>query len=101
MKIRRSIPEDEKSPYNKPEGIINSMQIPQGAIFNTAHFEMNGNTEVVVDGSKGILQYDENIIKINTGKMITIFYGRNLTIKCLTPDSLVVEGFITSIEFVK
>lgn len=91
----------EKKAYNKAQDIINSMQIPQGAVFNTAHFEINGNTEVIVDGSKGILTYDENMIKVNTGKMVTTFLGRGLTIKCLTPDSLVVQGFITSIEFIK
>ena len=46
--------------------------------------------------------------KIRTkGKMIkgkkekfTKFLGRRLNIKCLTPDSLVIEGIITSIEFI-
>ena len=67
---------------------------------NCAHFEMNSNREVSIEGCKGILQYDENIIRINTGKMVTSFLGRNLSIKCLTPDSLIVQGFITSIEFI-
>ena len=101
MNRKRLTHKGEQKAYNKAQNIINSMQIPQGAVFNTTHFEINGNTEVVVDGSKGILAYDENMIKINAGKMITTFFGRGLTIKCLTPDSLVVQGFITSIEFIK
>ena len=76
-----------------------SMQLPIGALPNFTHFEMNSNREVVVEGCRGILQYDENIIKVNMDKMITAFYGRNLSIKCLSADSLIVEGFITSIEF--
>lgn len=80
--------------------IASKMQMPTGAMPNCTHFEMNSNREVSIEGCKSILQYDENIIRINTGKMVTSFLGRNLSIKCLTPDSLVVQGFITSIEFI-
>ena len=76
-----------------------SMQLPIGALPNFTHYEMNSNREVIIEGCNGILQYDENIIKVNMDKMITSFYGRNLSIKCLSSDSLIVEGFITSIEF--
>ena len=84
----------------KLQSVVSKMQMPAGAVPNCTHFEMNSNREVIIEGCKGILQYDENIIRINTGKMETSFLGRNLSIKCLTPDSLVVEGFIKSIEFV-
>ena len=85
---------------NKAQKLVGAMQLPAGAFFNTAHFEMNSNREVIVEGCRGILEYDENIVKINAGKMITTFIGRDLAIKCLTPDSLVIEGFIVSVEFV-
>ena len=78
---------------------MKSLQLPIGALNSCPHFEMNGNREIIIEGSKGILQYDESVIKINMGNMITSFYGRNLTIKCFTTESLIIEGFIVSIEF--
>ena len=66
---------------------------------NCTHLEINGNNEVIVEGCKSIVEYDENIIKISTKKMFIQFLGRNLRIKCLNTDSLVIQGFITSIEF--
>lgn len=63
------------------------------------HMEINGNTEAVVDGCSGILEYDTDVVRIRTGKMSIRFEGRNLTIKCLTSDSLVVTGFLTGISF--
>ncbi|MDR1467053.1 MAG: YabP/YqfC family sporulation protein [Oscillospiraceae bacterium] len=75
------------------------MQLPPGLLPNVPHIEMNGNREIVVEGSKGVLDYDENIVRIDIGKMIMIFSGRNLNLKCLTQDSLIVEGFVTTIEF--
>ncbi|MDQ5983717.1 MAG: YabP/YqfC family sporulation protein [Eubacteriales bacterium SKADARSKE-1] len=80
--------------------IVSSTQLPLGSSLDSAHFEVNSNSEVIIEGCKGILQYDENIIKVNMGKMITAFCGRKLSVKCLNTDSLIVTGFITSIEFI-
>lgn len=91
---------NRRSEGQKLQSVVSKMQVPVSAMTNCAHFEMNSNREVAIEGCRGILQYDENMIRLNTGKMVTSFCGRNLAIRCLTPDSLIVEGFITSIEFI-
>lgn len=64
-----------------------------------AHMEINGNSEAVVDGCSGVLEYDDNVVRIiSRGKTIR-FTGRGLMIRCLTADSLVVTGYLTGIEF--
>ncbi|MCI1966706.1 MAG: YabP/YqfC family sporulation protein [Oscillospiraceae bacterium] len=63
------------------------------------HIELNGNTEAIVDGCGGVLEYDTDVVRIRTGKLIVRFTGRDLVIKCLTADSLVVTGYFTGIEF--
>ena len=63
------------------------------------HMEINGNTEVIVEGCSGVLEYGIDVVRIKTGRLIVRFTGRGLIIKCLTADSLVVTGFITGIEF--
>ena len=70
-----------------------------GVMLNPVRIEIRGNREAVVEGCKSILHYDENIVKVNMNKMIVSFFGRNMEIKCLTSDSLVIRGFITSIEY--
>ncbi len=59
-----------------------------------------GNKEVIFEGSRGIVEYNENSIKINTGKYIVAFSGRGLHIRCMNEFSLVIAGFITSIEYI-
>lgn len=63
------------------------------------HMEINGNTEAVVEGCGGVLEYSEESVRIRSGKMIVRFVGRGLTIKCLTADALVINGFLTGIEY--
>lgn len=91
---------DKNSGENNFKSIKNTINIPECALPDFSHFEMNSNKEVIIEGSRGILQYDENIIRVNMGKMIAAFFGRNLSLKCLDSDSLVIVGFITSIEFI-
>lgn len=62
--------------------------------------EMLGNRRVTIEGSTGVLRYESENIKINTSKMVLSFCGRNLTVKCISGSCVVIEGFITSIEFV-
>ena len=62
--------------------------------------EFSGNRQVTIEGSTGVLQYESNIIKINTKVMVIAFHGRNLNLKCISPLTVIVEGFITNTEFI-
>ena len=70
-----------------------------GVMLDPVNIEIKGNREATIEGLKSIAQYDENMIKINMNKMAISFFGRNLEIKCLSADALVIKGFITSIEY--
>lgn len=63
--------------------------------------QFSSNREVTVDGCRGILEYCTESIRINTGKLIVAFNGRGLNIKCMTETSVVVCGYITSVEFLR
>ena len=54
---------------------------------------------MTVEGCKGVLEYDEDMVKLNLGKMILQVRGRDLNIKGLTDDAAVLEGYFLSIEF--
>lgn len=58
------------------------------------------NREVVFEGSRGILEYCESSIKLNTGSLIVAFSGRGLRILGMSETELCIRGFITSVEFI-
>ena len=68
-------------------------------MLSPVHLDIKSNREVIVEGCNTIEEYDENIVKIKTPKMGISFFGKNLEIKCMSVDSLVVEGVISSVEF--
>jgi sporulation protein YqfC len=96
---RRAQDQPDAAPEKKSR-LPEVFDIPGSAINGIAHIELAGNREAIVDGCQGVLEYDENVIKLTTGKMVIKFMGRGLQIKVLTHDSAVVSGFITNIEFI-
>lgn len=73
--------------------------VPRSVMPNVAFIQLAGNRECVVEGCKGIMEYETNIIKINAGENIVTFRGDNLTLRALNDNGAVVEGTITSLEF--
>ena len=62
--------------------------------------EMTGNRQICVEGSTGILLYESDNIKINTTGPIISFYGRGLSVRCITASSVEVFGYVNKIEFI-
>ncbi|MBQ3987135.1 MAG: YabP/YqfC family sporulation protein [Ruminococcus sp.] len=61
--------------------------------------EMVGNRQVTVEGSAGILLYENECVKISTGRMVLSFHGRGLRLHCISGSCVEVSGFISKIEF--
>ena len=59
-----------------------------------------GNREIVLEGCKGILEYDDNVIRVWTKTMEISFWGNQLTLKCLNTDNIIIEGNLERIEFI-
>lgn len=63
------------------------------------HIIFNSSKEVLIEGSKGVLEYKEDVVRINCGNYILKFKGENLSILSPTADELSISGEIISFEF--
>jgi len=98
------MPNNRKQPPKKelkPKSALSELfDIPRASIAGEMQIELAGNTEAVVTGCAGVLEYDENIIRLAGRKISVKFAGRRLQLKALTHDSAIIEGFIMSMEFI-
>lgn len=78
---------------------VKALELPVDLVSGMVHFEFSGNREVVIEGCRGVLEYDENIVCIDTGKMKARLMGRELEIRNFTDHSVIIDGFISSVEF--
>lgn len=58
-----------------------------------------GNREITLDGCKGIIEYSDFEIKMRTANGGVSVFGKNLNIKYLSINSVVIEGKIRAVEF--
>ena len=61
--------------------------------------ELSGNREVLIEGSRGVLEYSPETIRVNTPDMILSVFGRGLDLRCISESALIIDGFVTRLEF--
>ena len=60
---------------------------------------ITGTGEIMVEGLRGILDYDAETFRVNTINGIVVVTGRDLEISALTADEVILKGKISSVEF--
>ena len=99
-KNRRARDPQEESP--KPRtGIGELFDIPGAVTTGEMQIELAGNTEAVITGCTGVLEYDPGIIRLAGKKLSVKFTGRGLALRALTQNSAIIQGYILNVEFVE
>ncbi len=81
------------------DGKLKNLSVPNGLMTGGAHIELFSNKEAVIDGMRGVLEYNDCYIKLNTGRGTVEFFGTNLEISSLDINGLSISGNISKIEF--
>lgn len=88
MKIRKNL--------NKVDKLL---ELPKEVYSNEPKIVITGFDEIVIENFKGILEYEEFFVRINTFIGIININGYNLNLENLTNEDLRVKGKIESLEF--
>lgn len=81
------------------ERIQNTLEIPETAQSGTAQIELSGNREALIDGCRGILQYEDASIRLRAGQLIVRFTGSGLRICVMQNDQVRITGTIAAVDF--
>lgn len=66
----------------------------------TSQIEIISNNHAIIQGARGVLEYDQNMIRINSISKQIQFWGDNFTIEYLSNDCIEIHGEISKIEFI-
>ena len=75
------------------------LEIPPDAMGAGTRIELSSNREIFIEGHKGILEYTDDLVRLNAGENIISISGKALRLRNLTTDSAFVEGQILSLVF--
>lgn len=79
--------------------ITKIMEIPKEVVIDLPLISMIGNEELTVENYKGVIEYNEERIRINTVKGVVKIEGRNMFLREITDDDIEITGTIIKIEF--
>lgn len=78
------------------EKFMDMMELPKEMLKDIYRITLLGNEDILVENYKGIIEYEENIIRLNNG--INIF-GSNLNVEEITNEDIFITGKINNVEF--
>jgi len=72
---------------------------PEGVLSDMPRIEFFGASRCDIDNFKGLLDFSESEVRVNTSGGIVHLAGRNLEIAVVTDESVVITGKIASLGF--
>ncbi len=74
------------------------LEIPKEVYSNVPNIILTGFEEMIIENNKGILEYEDYYVRINTYIGIVDVHGLNLKLEKMTEDNLKITGKIEKIE---
>ncbi len=75
------------------------MSLPKNAFTSQSYIELFGREEMSINEARGILEYDENYIKIMLKNGCVVIMGKALRVEMFLAKSIMIRGQIEQISF--
>lgn len=96
-KSKKNKKEEPKASFK--EKVTDVLELPKEIVLNIPKLTMVGNGNLIIENYKGIIEYDNTRVRVNTGSGIIKITGNGLVIKEITSENILVDGKISSLEF--
>ena len=74
------------------------LEIPKEVYSNVPNIILTGFEEMIIENNKGILEYEDYYVRVNTFIVIININGINLKLEKMTEDNLKISGKIEKID---
>lgn len=77
--------------YSIEDDILSEVSLP--------HIDLDSDKSALVDGCFGVIEYSDEIVRINCKDLVVKFVGGDLSIRAVSVEKICVSGRIISVEF--
>ena len=88
-----------KRKKRKKSKLLTALEIPEEIAAGAVKVTVTGFNTVRIDNYKSLVEYENDVIRINTGDKLVKIAGEKLDILSLTDDTAEISGDITGVEF--
>lgn len=75
------------------------LDLPKDVLLDLVRVTVTGKLAVFIENHKGIVEYNSNLIRVNTNDGVIVLKGKDLYLKSAVADEITIEGKLQSIEF--
>ena len=81
------------------QGVANALEIPEDTLLNLPRITMVGDTQVLIENHKGVIEYTPRKLRIGVSFGEIEITGTDFFLKNILSDELSLQGNIESIAF--
>lgn len=79
--------------------VTDALELPKEVMLNLPLISLMGKEELTIENYKGIMEYSDQCIRVNTAAGILKIQGKGLLLKQLTAECVVISGGIIGMEY--
>lgn len=83
---------------NIKQRVAETLELPKDVVMDVPKLTLIGNIQVCIENHRGIIQYDEKNVRINTNIGVYKITGSNLVIKNIVTEEIIIAGYIENID---
>lgn len=83
------------------ESVAELLELPKDIMLDLPRITLLGNLQLYIENHKGIIEYSKLRIRVNTKSGVIRITGRDLSIKTIIAEEIIVCGKIENIEFIE
>jgi sporulation protein YqfC len=81
------------------QGIADKLDLPRDIILNVPKITVTGHNEIIIENHKGVVVFNENEVKINSGIGLIAIYGVDFEILFMGGSTITIGGKFKSIIY--
>ncbi|MGV8145637.1 MAG: sporulation protein YqfC [Alkaliphilus sp.] len=85
--------------YKARESIAELLEFPKDIMLDTSKIVMLGNLQIFIENHKGIIEYTDKKMRVNTRFGVIEIEGEKLHLKSISADEIAIKGKIVSLIF--
>ncbi|EJO5347202.1 sporulation protein YqfC [Clostridium botulinum] len=85
--------------YNAKETVADKLDLPRDIILNQPKIVVVGNEEITIENHRGVVIFDKEVVKINSGSGLISIYGKEFEILFMGGSTITLGGKFKSIEY--
>lgn len=85
---------------NLKEELSEALELPKEIVLDLPKISLIGKIQLIIENHKGIIEYTPMQIRIGSNSGIIKIQGKNLYIKTIVKEEIIVTGEIDAFEFI-